>query len=334
MSSSNRHPQDMLQSASTAAQDGNIEGLTMIIDEMPEVLTATDADGETLLTLACRWATGDIAIPPIDGTPEQHQAVDLIIEKGADLNAANNDGRSALHCAAMAGHNDLADRLIKAGASCEGHLYGHDGGSPLALALFYAKTETGRILANPATPDNLRHAASLGHDLDRFAGSSGGLTPEASSGLDFYRPLKLFPDWERSFETQEVLDEALTWASRNNQVGSLAGLVDMGANVNANPYRGTALLWAVYSDKVEAATWLLDHGADPDLVHDFGGAGHGVQAVAMHLAAQHGALNCLRLLLERGADTSIVDGAHGGTPEDWAHFSGTSDSVAILQSAR
>ena len=215
MTSSNRHPQDILQSASTAAREGNLEALTMLIDDMPDVLSARDADGETLLTLACRWATGDIAIPPVDGTPEQHQAVDLIIARGADLNASNNDGRTSLHCAAMAGHNDLASRLMAAGASLEGRLFDRDGGSPLALALFYAKTETGRVLANPATPDNLRHAASRGDDLDRFM-TSTGLTPEASSGLDFYRPLKLFLDWERTYDDQEVLDEALTWAARNN----------------------------------------------------------------------------------------------------------------------
>ena len=53
----------------------------------------------------------------------------------------------------------------------------------------------------------------------------------------------------------------------------------------------------------------------------------------MHLAAQHSALNCLRLLIDRGADTTIVDGAHGGTPEGWANFSGAEDSVAVLQNA-
>jgi len=30
----------------------------------------------------------------------------------------------------------------------------------------------------------------------------------------------------------------------------------------------------------------------------------------MHLAAQYGALGCLRLLLDRGADPTITDGAY------------------------
>ena len=81
-------------------------------------------------------------------------------------------------------------------------------------------------------------------------------------------------------DRQEVLDEALSWAARNNQRDSMEAL---GADINANPFRGTPLLWACYNDKVKAAAWLLDHGADPDLRHYWGGEGHGVDAVAMHL---------------------------------------------------
>ena len=38
----------------------------------------------TLLDLACRAATGDIAIPLVPGTPAQHAAVDRILAAGAD----------------------------------------------------------------------------------------------------------------------------------------------------------------------------------------------------------------------------------------------------------
>ncbi len=132
-----------------------------------------------LLDLACRAATGDIAIPLNPGTPEQHAAVDLILNAGADPSAADQDN----------------------------------------------------------------------------------------------------------------------WAARNNHCDSMAALVALGADINANPFHGTPLLWACYSDKVEAAAWLLDHGADPDLRHDWGGEGHGVDAVAMHLAAQYNCEEPIRPLL-------------------------------------
>ena len=89
--------------------------------------------------------------------------------------------------------------------------------------------------------------------------------------------------------------------------------------------------WAIYSDSISAARWLLDHRADPDLKHDFGGSGHGGGAVAMHLAAQYRAINCLRLLLARGADPQVTDDLHNSTPMGWARFGENQDSINVLQ---
>ena len=317
-----------LAQAIAAARDGDVDTLRTVLAHSPEVVTALDADRRTLLDHACRAATGDIAIPLDPGTPGQHAAVDLILRAGADPSAADRDGWTPLHTAGMAGHSDLARRLLEAGASPGTDAYGKAGGSPLSYALFYAKAYMGEVIT-PLFPDNLRTAAGLGNDLSRFI-KDNELTAEAHFGLDFYAP-EFFPTWSRTFARQEVLDEALTWAARNNQCDTMAVLVGLGADVNANPFRGTALLWACYSDKVEAATWLLDHGADPDLRHDWGGEGHGVDAVAMHLAAQHNCVGCLNLLLDRGADPMIVDGAHGGTPAGWAEYGGATDALDILR---
>ena len=314
--------------AVAAACDGDLETLSAVLVSSPEVVTACDANGRALLDLACRAATGNIAIPLDPGTPGQHAAVDLILRAGADPSAADRDGWTPLHTAGMAGHSDLARRLLAAGASLRTDAHGKPGGSPLSYALFYAKAYMGEVLT-PPYPDNLRTAAGLGNDLGTFI-RGNELTPDTYFGLDFYAP-EFFPAWNRTFERQEVIDEALTWAARNNQCEAMAVLVGLGADVNANPFRGTPLLWACYSDKVEVATWLLDHGADPDLRHDWGGEGHGVDAVAMHLAAQHNCVGCLSLLLDRGADATIVDGAHGGTPAGWAEYGGAADALEILR---
>ena len=321
--------ESLLNRAAGAAREGDLDTLERILSESPEVVAARDGHGRTLLDLACRAATGDIAIPLVPGTPEQHAAVDRILAAGADASAADDDGWTPLHTAAMAGHADLARRLVQAGAPVRAEAHGREGGSPLSYALFYAKACMADVLA-PAHPDNLRTAAALGRSLDRFVAGNGELALAALDGLDFYAPV-FFPAWQRTRQRQEVLDEALCWAARNNQRGSMQALVALRGDVNANPFRGTPLLWACYSDKVEAAAWLLDHGADPDLRHDWGGEGHGVQAVAMHLAAQHGAVHCLNLLLDRGADPTVVDAAHGGTPLGWAEHSGATAAVEILR---
>ena len=321
---------ERLQHAARAAQEGDLDGLGQFLKETPHILEERDSDGYTLLGLACKSATGNVALPPVPGTRAQHTAVDLILAAGADPSAPADDGWAPLHTAAMTGHMDLARRLLAAGASREGRLLGCQGGSPLALSLFYAKTKCAELLAKPPIPDNLRTAGALGRTLDRFV-DGDLLTPQATEGVDFYRPLTIFPEWSRTNGRQELLDEALTWAARNDQSKSMAALVALGANVNANPYRGTPLLWAVYDDRVAAASWLLEHGADPDHRHDFGGAGHGVSAVAMHLAAQVSSLKCLRLLLDHGADPTIEDEAYGGTPLGWAQHGGTEAAVALLE---
>ncbi len=323
--------EDLLQRAAKAARDGQLETLQQILKASPLVITARDSEGHSLLGLACMAATGDIALPRVPGTREQHQAVDQILKAGADPSACANNGWAPLHTAAMSGHTDLARRLVSAGAHREGRLLGCDGGSALALSLFYAQTETARILADPLVPDNLRTAAALGRNLDRFL-DGNRLTTQASEGLDFYRPTMDFPDWKRTNSRQEILNEALSWSARNNQCQSMETLVALGADVNANPYRGTPLLWAVYADRVEAADWLLDNHADTDLRHDFGGAQHGKEAVAMHLAAQYANLKCLKLLLDRGADPTIKDHAFNGTPLGWARHAGAESAIALIES--
>ena len=96
----------------------------------------------------------------------------------------------------------------------------------------------------------------------------------------------------------------------------------------APPYCGPSIVTA---SPHSAARWLLDHRADPDLKHDFGGSGHGGGAVAMHLAAQYRAINCLRLLLARGADPQVTDDLHNSTPMGWARFGESQDSINVLQ---
>jgi ankyrin repeat protein len=319
-----------VEEAFRAVERADAAGLARLLDATPGLLDARDGEGRTLLFKACDAATGHVAIPPVAGTPEQHAVVDELLRRGADASAAVNGGWSPLHAAAMAGHVDLARRLLGAGARRDGALMGARGGSPLALALFYAKTAVAQLLADPPVPDSLRTAAALGRPIDRFV-DGDRLTAQASEGTDFYRPLPGFPPWERTNQRQELLDEALSWAARNDQCESMARLVALGAHVNANPYRGTPLLWAVYSDRVAAATWLLDHGADPNLRHDFGGAQHGKSAVALHLAAEYGCLRCLRLLLDRGADPTIQDDGYHATPLGWAEHSGATESAALLR---
>jgi hypothetical protein len=194
-----------------------------------------------------------------------------LLAAGADPSAPEASGWTPLHSAAISGHERLARALLDAGARVDTLVEHRAGSTPLAYALFYGHTWAAQTIArDQPVPDDLRTAAALG-DLERM-----------HRWIDGGRPLP---------------------------VGADSGM-DFYGPTDWFPPRREPVTDQVAIDESLACEWLLDHGVDPDLRHDFGGAGHGVQAVAMHLAAQYGSLGCLQLLLRRGADATITDGAY------------------------
>src|SRR5262249_61228074 len=109
-----------------------------------------------------------------------------------------------------------------------------DGGGPLLQALFWGPREVVVLLG--LEPRNLRVAAGLGRvDLiDELVGS-----PAAGAHRAFYRPHGGFPVWQPSDDPQEILDEGLVWAAKADRVETVDPLVELGANVEADPDPGT-----------------------------------------------------------------------------------------------
>ena len=110
----------------------------------------------------------------------------------------------------------------------------------------------------------------------------------------FYRPHTGFPVWSPTDDPQEVLDEALTYAARNGKLNTVEFLLQNGADIDGDPYRGTALVWAVVKDRIEVINWLLDYGADINFQGTFGGLTHGQGYTALHAAAEGGKLDIVK----------------------------------------
>jgi ankyrin repeat protein len=197
--------------------------------------------------------------------------------------------------------------------------------TPLAVALFWGNREASETLAGAGVlPRNLRVAAGLGR-LDLIAecfGDGGRLSDAARAGRVFYRPHSGFPTWRPSDDPVEVLDEALVWAAKSGRTEAMAILLNRGARIHADPYRGTPLLWASATGRAGAAAWLIDHGAEVNQRATFGGPAHGEGVTALHLAAQNGDVPMIELLLARGADRTIEDLLYHSTPAGWAEHHG------------
>jgi ankyrin repeat protein len=104
--------QDFGQELIDAVRGGDLETIRKLLDDHPELVNAStdvrlrvrpsDALAMRLLHLAIAEAKIDV--------------LRLLIERGADLNARNADGRLPLHDCFELGHDDFAKVLLEAGA--------------------------------------------------------------------------------------------------------------------------------------------------------------------------------------------------------------------------
>jgi ankyrin repeat protein len=296
-----------------AVEAHDLDALATQLDRFPDLVVARGTNGNDLLNMAT--ATCD------------ERTVRLLLERGADPARANAHGWTPLHQAAYVGLPKLARLLLDAGAPARAEARG-DGGTPLVVALFWGHAQTAELLAaEGVVPRNLRTAAGLGDvaAIERLAG-----TPQGGADRGFYRPHGGFPAWRPADDPQEALDEALSWAARNDRETALDALVAQGARLDADVYRGTALAWAGATGRVNAIRRLVALGADPSGAATFGGPEHGEGVTALHLAAQNGFLEAIRALLDAGANPAARDRLYHGTPADWAAHGGHEDARALL----
>jgi ankyrin repeat protein len=278
-----------------AVEDRDRNRLAELLDQHPELVRTRGTNGNDLLGMA-----GDL------------ESVRLLLERGADVNRGNDYGWTKLHGAGYSNDRPLAEVVLEAGARTDLSARG-DGGTPLIAALFWGHREVVDLLG--LEPHNLRVAAGLGRiDLiDELAG-----TPAAGAHRAFYRPHGGFPAWQPSDDPQEILDEALVWAAKAGRTEAIGRLAELGANVEADPYRGTPLAWAASNGRIAAIRCLVELGADPNGRGTFGGPTHGEGVPPLHLAAQAGQEAAVDLLLDLGADPTIRDAIYDGTAAGWA----------------
>ena len=88
----------------------------------------------------------------------REEAVALLIEKGADVNAVNDYNETPMHAAAYRGANDIVQYLFDKGAKLD--VVAHDGRTPLIVADgveygngFAAHPETAVLLRKLGAPE-------------------------------------------------------------------------------------------------------------------------------------------------------------------------------------
>jgi ankyrin repeat protein len=176
-------------------------------------------------------------------------AVRALLAKGADANAVQVDGTTALHWAVHYDDAETAALLVKAGANV--NAVNRYGVPPLALASTNGNAAVVRLL--------------LEADADVHATMTGGETPlmlaARSGSADAVKALLVRGAKHDARESHG--QTALMWAAAEGHVPVMRALIEAGSDVNATLGSGfTPFFFAVREGRIEAVRFLLEKGID------------------------------------------------------------------------
>lgn len=223
------------------------------LDAVVELLLDKGAD----VDLAMHEKSLPICLAAANG----HEAVvKLLFDRGVDSNLRDRNGKTLLCHSALKGNQEWISLLLKNGADIEGRGFG--GWTPLLEASLFGREAMVKLL--------LEKGANIESRDDR------GVT-------------------------------ALMHASIGRNYNCVEILLANGANIESKDLAGrTPLSWAVEDGTADAIRLLIEKGADIDSRDSKG-------RTPLSWAAERGAADAIRLLTEKGADLESKD-IRGQTP--------------------
>ena len=239
----------------------------------------------------------DVNAPDVDGTTALHwaarldaaAAADLLIRAGARPNAANRYGVTALSLAAANGSGEMIERLLKAGADPK--TVSADGETVLMTAARSGTVEGVRsLLARGAVVgarENRRGTTALMWAAEENHAAIVTLLLEVGAKVDDrsrgdYSPL-LIAVRSGSLDAVKVLIEAGANVNDSAPAGDPNEPISIGfaskkvpafAADDLTAVRTSALVLAMLNGHFTLATWLVNHGADPNAPDPRGSALH------------------------------------------------------------
>jgi ankyrin repeat protein len=247
-------------------------------------------------------------------------AVQKLLEEGADADARNvQDGRTALILAAEAGQTGAAAALIAKGANLE--IKDNFGNTALIRSAKNGQASTVKLLldkgANPETSDAGGETALM---------AASGAYQASVDGAELVLQKKV-----KTEATDAAGQTALMYAASAGNARTARLLLDHGANIEVKGNDGnTALIDAALDTKTgdtgATVRALLEAGAKIEVRN-------GTGQTPLIAAAWSGNIDCVALLLERGADRNAKD-REGKTARDYARANNRLEVVRLLERVR
>ena len=233
----------------------------------------------TALQIAC-WQDGD-NLP----------LVKALLDRGAAVEAKDQDGKTALMMASLRGNTDLIRLMLEHKASVRTR--DSSGKTALMYAVFSARVAAVRLLLDQGAA-----AEESEHDGD---------TPLIKAAALRYRSIvQLLLDRDAKVNASNQSGEtALLRASVNGYSEIVRLLLDRGANVNARMKNGeTALTSALSFGRPEMALLLVENGAEVNIWSA------NMRETPLLSAVQSDNLPMVKALLARRADVNKRDWTH------------------------
>ena len=220
------------------------------------------------------------------------EVVALLLDRGAAVDAKDNDGKNAMIGAALAGHAAVIEILVARGADV--NIKDNNGWTPLITA------------ASSGDPAGIKILLAHGADVD--AKDSNGWSALANAAITGHADaIKLLLAGKAKVNVKDKdgrvgMTDPLIAAIFSGHSDTAAVLLDHGADIHAKVDRNgmTALIAAAFRGDVAAVKLLLARGARVDEKDDHG-------RTVLMAAVDSGHAEAAKLLIEHGADVNAKD---------------------------
>jgi ankyrin repeat protein len=258
-----------------------------------------------------------------------------LLKQGADVNAAQGDGMTALHWAASNGDAAMAQMLLSAGANIRAttrlggitplHMASQAGHAQVVAALVAAgadvniATSTGAtalmLAARGGSADTAARLIETGADINAKEKAFGQTALMVAAGLDRAEVVRLLmsrgADWKAASSVADLkaltsmMDDGTGRPQQQQPGGGIAGVT---RGYRYNELIGTqggltALHFAARQGSAAAATALVEGGANVN------SPSPGDQATPLLVAVINGHFDLAAMLLDHGADPNLVSDA-------------------------
>ncbi len=250
--------------------------------------------GQTLLMIACIAPEGNV------------ENVRLLLDSGADINATDRGGGTALMYAAHAGKVEILKYLLQRGAKVDAVC----SESSMVFKGCQLVEPNFSGVCNALVIAHCRRQVEMVKELIK-AGANADVLYLGDPLIMYYgadeEMLNFFVEHGCNMSAYDQYGETiLLRAIAAQRFEAAARLIQAGANVNVGTLKGntTPLMVAVLKEDKKMVELLLKHGAKPDEV----ASTDDTQGItALHLAASKGNFHIVKLLLEHGATPDKED---------------------------